>query len=283
MNTDQLLDFLSGYYVAIVASLFVFIVILEMIVPLVRNHEHLSFRWFTNLAITFLNLFVLKLVGPIIAFLTALLAGYLELGLLNITGLTLIPMLLVGVVILDFKGYWFHRLMHYFDSLWRIHQVHHSDVEVDITTGLRFHPLEAILSAVVSVIVIMMLGITPETIVLHNLLVYFSNFFSHGNIYLPPKFDRYLKWILVTPSMHHLHHVVDKTASNRNFSVCFSVWDRIFGTFMSKHPQAEKLATERDYQYGLMDNREAGRLNLFGLTLLPFKSVPADQIEPTNN
>jgi sterol desaturase/sphingolipid hydroxylase (fatty acid hydroxylase superfamily) len=280
MTVDQLLELLAKYYFAIVVSMFAFFALAEMVFPRTRHHERLSFRWFTNLAMTVSIIFIFKLIGPVVGIISALLADYLEFGLLNQLNLSIFPALLAGIVVLDLKQYLFHRLMHYFDALWQIHQVHHSDVEIDLTTGFRFHPLEAILNALASIIVIMMFGIAAEVILLRQILTYFFNFFTHGNIYLPPVLERYLKWILVTPSMHHLHHAMDKRAANHNFGVFFSFWDRMFGSFMSKHPEAE--TEEEAYQYGLRDYREPGKLNLGLLMLMPFKSEPASETNSSN-
>jgi sterol desaturase/sphingolipid hydroxylase (fatty acid hydroxylase superfamily) len=273
------MDLISKYSLYIVIAMFVFFAAAEMIIPLRQSNGRVIFRWFTNFSMTLVIVLIFKLGSPLVALVTASLAEQFEIGVFNNVDLSLPLVLLFGIVVLDLKQYVFHWLMHYFDALWRIHQVHHSDVEIDLTTGFRFHPLEAILSELSNIIVVVVLGIPAEVLLLRYLMIFFFNFFSHGNFYISPTLDRYLKWVLVTPSMHHLHHAMDKTAANHNFGVFFTFWDRLFGTYISRHPQAERLVDESDYVYGLREYREPARLNLMLLMLMPFKSTAANQVE----
>ena len=273
------MEFINEYYLLIIIAMFVFFAAAEMIIPLNRSNGRVAFRWFTNFSMTLFIVLIFKLGGPVLAIVAASSAQYLEFGLYNNMDLSLALVLLLGIVTLDLKQYLFHRLMHYFNLLWRIHQVHHSDVEIDLTTGFRFHPFEAILDALVNIIVIAVFGIAAEVLLLRYLLIFFVNFFSHGNIYIAPTLDRYLKWILVTPSMHHLHHALDIHASNQNFGVLFSFWDRIFGTYMSEHPESDHEIVGKGIDYGLRDYREPGKLNLALLLLMPFKKSQASQEE----
>ena len=270
------MDLISKYSLYIVIAMFVFFAAAEMIIPLHRSNGRVTFRWFTNFSMTLVIVLIFKLGSPVVALVTASLAEHFEIGVFNHVDLSLPLVLLLGIVVLDLKQYVFHWLMHYFDALWRIHQVHHSDVEIDLTTGFRFHPLEAILSELTNIIVVVALGIPAEVLLLRYLMIFFFNFFSHGNFYISPMLDRYLKWVLVTPSMHHLHHAMDKTAANHNFGVFFTFWDRLFGTYISRHPRAELLVDESNYDYGLREYRESARLNLMLLMLMPFKSETAD-------
>ncbi len=279
MTTDQLLEFFTNYYIAMVVSMFVIFVIFEMIIPRTRHHEGLVFRWFTNLTMAASIMLIFNLGGPVLALFSAMLVGYMDFGLLKHLELSFFPALLAGIIILDLKQYLFHRMLHYSDFLWQVHRVHHSDVEIDLTTGFRFHPLEAILNGLVDIMVIMLLGVTAEVILLRHLLIYWVNFFTHANIHLSQGLDRYLKWILVTPSMHHLHHAMAKPAANHNFGVVFSFWDRMFGSFMANHPQAGSETVAGEYSYGLPEYRKSGKLNLLQLLLMPFQSATAEQNE----
>ena len=275
------MKFISEYYLYIIIAMFLFFAAAEMIIPLSKSGGRVTFRWFTNLSMTLFIVLMFKLVDPVLAILTASSAQYFEFGLYNNLDLSLPLVLLLGIVTLDLKQYLFHRLVHYYDFLWCIHKVHHSDVEIDLTTGFRFHPLEAVLSALVNIIVIAVFGIAVEVLLLRYLLTFFANFFTHGNFYMPPTLDRYLKWILVTPSMHHLHHALDIRASNKNFGVLFSFWDRIFGTYMSEHPRSGHAIDGKGIKYGLQDYREPGKLNFILLMLMPFKRSQASQEEST--
>ena len=213
----------------------------------------------------------LLLLGPLFATLSALLVSHLDVGLFNRVETGLPLAIVAGILLLDFKQYWFHRLMHYPDWLWRVHRVHHSDIEIDLTTGFRFHPFEAILSALADLLVIAVFGIAAEVVLLRYLLVCLVNFFTHGNIRLPRALDRILLWIIVTPSMHHLHHAIDKRAANSNFGVFFSFWDRLFGTYLDGIAQVGAGKQAAEYDYGLREYRESKRLNLWLLMFMPFE------------
>ena len=282
-NVEQMMQILASYALMIVVVMFVLFAIAEVVIPMNKNHGRLGFRWFTNVMLMFFTLGIYKLLGPVFAILSALLADHLGLGLFNRVELSLPLVVLSGIVLIDFKQYWFHRLMHYFDALWRIHRVHHSDIEIDLTTGFRFHPVEAVLSVLFDLVLIAVFGIPAGVILLRYLLVFFFNFFSHGNIHIPAALDRVLKWALVTPSMHHLHHALNKRAANSNFGVFFSFWDRLFGTYMSEYPQTEKGEGEPGFAYGIREYREAGSLNLWLLTLMPFKAETTDQEDTSSD
>lgn len=266
------MQILTSYIIVIVVSMFVLFAVAEMLIPMNKNHGKPGFRWFANLVLIFLSVGLFRLPGPVFAILSALLAERLGFGLFNRVDLSLPLVLLSCIVLMDFKQYWFHRLVHYFDALWRVHRVHHSDIEIDLTTGFCFHPLEAILSALVDLVVIAVFGITAEVILLRYLLVFLVNFFTHANIRIPGKAGRISKWLLVTPSMHHLHHAMDRRAANSNFGVIFSLWDRLFGPYLSELPRAENGEGESRLVYGTREYREPGRLNVWLLKLMPFKS-----------
>lgn len=225
------MEFISEYSQYIIIAMFLFFAAAEMIITLDKSNGRMAFRWFTNFSMTLCIVSMFKLGELVLAILTASSAHYFAFGLYKNLGLSLA--LVLGIVTLDLKQYLFHRLVHYYDFLWRIHQVHHSDVKIDPSTGFCFYPLEAIISMLMDIIVIAVFGIAVEVLLLRYVLSSFVNYFSHGNFYTPPTFDRYLKLILVTPSMHHLHHALEIRASNRNFGVLFSFWDRIFGTYMN--------------------------------------------------
>lgn len=281
MLTDQLIAFITEHYFSIIVLLFVLFVTVEMIIPVSKNHESLSFRWFTNFSMTIFIIMIFELTTPLLTLLTALAADYFEFGLLNYISMSSALSLLVGIVILDLKQYLFHRLMHYFDFLWYVHQIHHSDTEIDLTTGFRFHPIEAILSALVDIVLIVILGITVEVLIFRYVLIFFSNFFTHGNIYLPPRMDKYLQWVFVTPSMHHLHHAINKRASNSNFGVLLSTWDHLFGTYLNEYPEPTTKEDSFGFEYGLRDYRDPDKLNLVLLMIMPFKN-PVNQQEKHN-
>ncbi len=269
MTTGVFNAFVSAHYFAIVVSLFVLFAAIELVAPLRASRERPTRRWLANFGLVLAVVLVLKLLAPALGLVSAMLAQYLGLGLFNRVDIAPAAALLAGVVALDFKQYWFHRLMHCAGA-WRIHRVHHSDVEVDLTTGFRFHPFEAILNALVDVIVILLLGLAAEVVLLRQVLVYLSNYVGHANIALPARLDRRLQWLFVTPSMHRLHHALDSRAANCNFGVTLSVWDRLFGTYLARHPNRVLDELGVDYHLGLRDHRDGGALNLWRLLRMPF-------------
>lgn len=273
MNSNNLTQFLIDYYTEILITLFVVFLLAEMVVPLSRDFRDFRFRWLTNLGMSALNLVMFFLLQPALNLAAAFLAGYLGWGLLNNLDIPFIALIVLGIVILDGKQYLFHWLMHRFDFLWRIHRVHHSDMQIDITSGFRFHPFEALLTSLANIAVILMFGIAPEVVVLTQVFAFFSNLFGHGNIRVPVTVDRWLKYVLVTPSMHHLHHALDVRAANRNYGVIFSFWDRMFRTYLDSHPGSHRPGWEGEpnYRYGIPEYRDNADLNLIGLLLLPFR------------
>lgn len=273
MNDESFTGLLGNYSVVAIVAMFLLFAVAEMIIPLQKFRGRLSFRWFTNIMLTVCTLAIFKLAAPVFAILAAGMVTYLDIGLFNNLEVSLPLTLLLGILIFDFKQYWFHRLVHAVDNLWLIHRVHHSDLEVDLTTGFRFHPVESILSGLLDVVLIALFGIPAEVILLRYVLIFFVNFFTHGNILIPSRLDHYLKWILVTPSMHHLHHALNRRAANSNFGVVFSFWDRIFKTFMSEHPGSAKGEGRDRFTYGIPGYREPDRLSFGMLLLMPFKST----------
>ena len=276
MTAEGVTEFIGEQFVVMAAGLFLFFAVAEMIAPLRKNRQPIAFRWFTNLTMTALVMLVYRLFSPLIVVASSLSIEYLGIGLFNNFDPGLLPTLLLGTAILDLKQYLFHRLVHYFDWLWRVHQVHHSDLELDLTTGFRFHPLEGLLNAGVDIVVIVIFGIPVEVLALRYLLIYFANFFTHANFHLPPALDHVLRRVIVTPAMHHLHHALDRRAMNSNFGVLFSFWDRIFGTYLERHPQAGARENDTAYVYGLGDYRDPQKLNLLLLMLMPFRRAGSD-------
>jgi len=277
MTAQQLFDFIAAYSVPIVLAMFVLFLLAEALAPLRVNRHSLTSRWFSNISLTVVLLLVYQLLSPVTAVVAALTSEYLGLGLFNGRELALPVVLLSSILILDLKQYLFHWLVHRFDWTWHLHKVHHSDLELDITTGFRFHPGEGLLNALADYLVIVAFGIPLEVIALRYLLIYLTNFFTHANLNIPPALDRALRRVLVTPRMHHLHHSMDRRAANSNYGVFLSTWDHIFGTYLAVHPDTADSGSEPEYVYGLREYREPAQLGLPGLIIMPFRSSAAGQ------
>jgi sterol desaturase/sphingolipid hydroxylase (fatty acid hydroxylase superfamily) len=222
-------------------------------------------RWISNLGITFLNPLVLRLVFPVLALDMALLAQKQGWGLLNNFDLPYWVAVVIGIVLLDLTIYLQHVMFHAIPILWRLHMVHHADLDYDVTTGLRFHPIEIVLSMVIKLSIVVVLGPPALAVIIFEIVLSSAAMFNHGNIRLPLKIDEILRYFIVTPDMHRVHHSVVIRETNSNFGFNLPWWDRLFGTYRS---QPVKGHTEMTI--GLSQFRDAKRLTLPWLLILPF-------------
>ncbi len=191
-------------------------------------------RWTANLGIAALNTLLLRLLFPAAAVGAAALAadrGWGVLALLNLPALAAVPL---SVVVLDLAIYLQHMLFHAAPTLWRLHRVHHADLDFDLTTGLRFHPIEVILSMLFKLSVVVALGPPVLAVLVFEVLLNATSMFNHGNVRLSASGDRVLRSVLVTPDMHRVHHSVLRQEENSNFGFCLSWWDRLFGTYRAQ-------------------------------------------------
>lgn len=178
----------------------------------------------------------------------------------------------VGFLLLDFAIYLQHWASHQIPMLWRFHQVHHSDLEVDTTTALRFHPIEILLSMGYKILVVAILGIPAVGVLVLEIVLNGAALFNHGNVRIPEKLDRLLRWVIVTPDMHRIHHSVVCSEMDSNYGFNFSWWDRIFKTYT-----ANPANPQEQMQIGLNAYREGESLHLGRLLLLPFQGFKGEE------
>ncbi len=189
-------------------------------------------RWPGNGAIPLINAMVVRLFLPWLApFVVALEVARANSGLMSAFALPEIAQCLLALLILDLAIYWQHRLMHRIGWLWRLHRMHHADVDVDVTTALRFHPMEIVLSLMLKSALVWLLGLPPEGVLLFVLWLNAMAMFNHANISLPINLDRVLRRLIVTPDMHRVHHSIRRKEHNRNFGFSLSCWDRWFRSY----------------------------------------------------
>jgi sterol desaturase/sphingolipid hydroxylase (fatty acid hydroxylase superfamily) len=188
-------------------------------------------RWGNNLALVFLNSALLRLVFPAAAVGMALFAQQQGWGLFNYLDYNPLLEVVLAVIILDFIIYLQHVLVHAVPALWRLHRVHHADLDFDVTTGLRFHPLEILLSMLIKIATIAALGPAVLAVIIFEVILNGMAMFNHGNVGLPTWLDRILRWFVVTPDMHRVHHSIEDDETNSNFGFNLSWWDRLFGTY----------------------------------------------------
>ncbi len=175
----------------------------------------------------------------------------------------------LGIVILDLAIYAQHVMFHTLAPLWRLHMVHHTDLDIDVTTGVRFHPIEVILSMGIKASVVAVMGIPPLAVLIFEILLNGTSIFNHGNIRLSGPVDRALRLFLVTPDMHRVHHSVITGEMNSNFGFNLPWWDRLFATY-----RAQPSAGHDDMMIGIARFRDPKRLTLPYLLLLPFTFKP---------
>ncbi|WP_374440236.1 sterol desaturase family protein [Stella sp.] len=191
-------------------------------------------RWPANLGILAIDAALLRLLLPAAAIGAAVAAERHGFGLLNATALPAWIAVPVAVVALDLVIWAQHVLFHRIPVLWRLHRVHHADRDLDVTTGLRFHPLEILASMAIKMAAVALLGAPAAAVVLFELLLNAAAMFNHANLALPAGLDRRLRRFLVTPDMHRVHHSVHRDETDRNFGFALSWWDRVFGTYRDR-------------------------------------------------
>jgi sterol desaturase/sphingolipid hydroxylase (fatty acid hydroxylase superfamily) len=203
----------------------------EMLAPRRSQQLGRGMRWPGNLGIVALDTLLVRLAFPITAVGFALLVEARNWGLLHalsVPGWIAIPL---TVILLDLAIYLQHVLFHAVPTLWRLHRMHHADQEIDVTTGIRFHPIEIALSMVIKFGVIVGLGTPAVAVVIFEVLLNATSMFSHSNVMMPTWLDRVLRWIVVTPDMHRVHHSIVVPETNSNFGFNLPWWDRMFGTY----------------------------------------------------
>ena len=173
----------------------------------------------------------------------------------------------IGVIAMDFVIWLQHVMVHAVPALWRLHRVHHADLDYDVTTGARFHPIEIALSMLIKFATITVLGPPVLAVVIFEVLLNATAMFNHGNIRLPVALDRVLRWVVVTPDMHRVHHSVEDDETNSNFGFNLPWWDRLFGTYRAQPRAGHELMTIGIH--GHRDPHEVARLP--GMLMLPFR------------
>lgn len=207
--------------------------IAEAFFPLDKPPPERGRRWLANYLLTFLNIALLSAL-PLSGLAMADIAQAKGWGLFNAAALPAAVALLAGVLLRSLTNYWIHVAMHKMPVLWRLHRVHHSDPQLDVSTAVRFHPLELAVSAPLQAASIVVLGIPPVAIILYELLDALMAVLTHANLHLPERIERRVSLILVTPGMHRIHHSAWHVETDSNYGATLSLWDRLFGTLRSK-------------------------------------------------
>ena len=246
-------------------TIFALIIFWERIAPKRKNHIPRTKRWPINIGAVVLNQLLIKILIPFSAIEIALITTSNNWGILHQITIDSNLKIIIGLLLLDLSIYFQHLCFHYIPILWRFHQIHHLDQEFDLTTGIRFHPIEIIISLFYKFAIIIFLGITPFQVLIFEIILNAMAMFNHGNIRLPFLVDKYLRIILVTPDMHRVHHSVLPKEFNRNFGFNFSFWDRLFKTY-----KADSQAGQLKMQIGQIDYPDFNQTGALRLLTLPF-------------
>jgi len=246
-------------------GIFLIMAIWEIMAPRRTLSVSKSTRWLNNLGIVFLNSFILRLIFPTAAVGMALLAQERSWGLFNNFDLPYYAIIALSIIALDMMIYLQHVMVHAVPALWRLHRMHHADLDFDVTTGSRFHPIEIILSMLIKFSAIVVLGAPVVAVLIFEILLNATAMFNHSNVKLPSAMDRLLRTIIVTPDMHRVHHSINDFETNSNFGFNLSIWDRMFGTY-----QAQPVDGHTNMTIGIKQFRDKKWLSLPRLLLIPF-------------
>jgi sterol desaturase/sphingolipid hydroxylase (fatty acid hydroxylase superfamily) len=206
----------------------------EVISPRRRLQTSKTIRWVNNLGLVLINSIILRLLFPAAAVGMALFSAGQGWGLFNYIDAPFWLAIVVSVLVMDFSIWLQHVMVHAVPLLWRLHRVHHADMDIDVTTGARFHTLEILLSMLIKFAVIILLGPPVMAVVVFEVLLNATAMFNHSNVRIPAGFDRLLRLVVVTPDMHRVHHSVEDDETNSNFGFNLPWWDRLFGTYRAQ-------------------------------------------------
>ncbi len=251
------------------SAIFMTLAVVELLAPRLERKEMRGAlktkRWFTNLSMVVISSIALRVIFPLAAVGTATWASGNGYGVFPTLGL---PPFIAGVtafIILDFAVWFEHVMSHKIGLLWRIHRMHHADIGFDLTTALRFHPLEIILSMFWKAAIIVITGPPVIAVLIFEIILNGAAMFNHANIKLPLKLDHFLRKFIVTPDMHRVHHSTEITETNSNYGFNLSIWDQLFGTYVD-----QPKSGHTNMEIGLEDWRDEKPSKLLWALKVPF-------------
>ncbi len=247
-------------------AIFVIMAGLELAFP--RRPQTLPrvLRWSNNLGIVVINTLLLRLLFPILAVGVAIWAQGRGWGLFNLIDLPPLVEIVLAVILLDLAIYAQHVAAHKIPLLWRLHQVHHADIDIDLTTGARFHPVEIWVSMLYKMVIVILIGAPPVAVIAFEVILNALAMFNHANFAMPLGLDKIVRKLFVTPDFHRVHHSVIRCETDSNYGFNLSVWDRIFGTYIAQ-PQKGHDAMS----IGLAKFRDKKTANILWCLALPFR------------
>lgn len=264
---EWLLDNEAALRLGVFFGLLLLLLVLQMLAPR-RPLPQYRRRWGVNLGMVALDTVLARLLIPLGAVGIALWAQRSETGLLHAVQWPAWLEAVLAFLVLDCLIYAQHRLFHFWPLFWRLHRVHHSDLEIDVTTGVRFHPVEILLSMLIKMAAVAVLGAPVAAVIAFEIALNATSMFSHANLHLPFALDRILRMIVVTPDMHRVHHSIHSSEHNRNFGFNFSWWDHLFGSYTAQPADGHERMV-----LGLTSFREAPAQKLGALLAQPLKPL----------
>jgi sterol desaturase/sphingolipid hydroxylase (fatty acid hydroxylase superfamily) len=257
------------------AGVFALMAFWEFVAPRRPQEIGRLWRWPNNLGIVVVDTLVVRLLFPTAAVGVALICEEKGWGILHAVALPHWSEVLLAVVVLDLAIYGQHVLFHAVPVLWRLHRMHHADLEFDVTTGVRFHPVEIVLSILLKFAVIALIGAPALAVLIFEILLNATSMFNHSNVRMPSPIDRALRWIVVTPDMHRVHHSIVVRETHSNFGFNLPWWDRLFGTY---RPQPK--AGHAGMTLGIPAFRDRSELRLDRMLVQPLRSTETARPEP---
>jgi len=263
---DALLTYEQYIRLAAFCGVFALMAIWEFIGPRRTQTIGRGWRWPNNLGVVVVDTLLVRILFPTTAVGLALIAGAQGIGLFNVVPLPTWIGVVASVILLDLAIYLQHVLFHAVPVLWRLHRMHHADLDIDVSTGLRFHPIEILLSMVIKLAVVMAVGAPAVAVLIFEVLLNATSMFNHSNVRIPQSLDTLMRWFVVTPDMHRVHHSILQRETNSNFGFNLSWWDRLFGTYRAQPAGGHEAMT-----IGIEQFRNPRELGLDRMLLQPFR------------
>lgn len=268
--SDLLTFYETTVRLTVFLSVLLAMVLWELAAPKRRKEIPRLVRWTNNFGLVLIDALVLRIAFPVAAVGFALLAETNGWGLFNLVSAGPVLAIVGSVILLDLVIYFQHVAFHSIPVLWRFHRMHHADLEFDVTTGLRFHPIEILLSMVIKILMVIALGAPAIAVLIFEVILNATAMFNHSNIKIPTRVDKLLRLIVVTPDMHRVHHSVIRSETDSNYGFNLPWWDRLFGTYIAQPRHGHDFM-----KIGIARFRSIRELWLDRMLLQPFRNTSA--------
>lgn len=262
-------EFEGAIRLAAFVAVFAAVALWEALAPRRKRSFERRARWPHNLGLLLVDVALVRVFAPGAAIAVAMTAAGSGWGLLNALALPGWSAIAAGIALLDLAIYFQHVMFHAVPALWRLHRVHHADLDFDVTTGARFHPIEILISTAIKCAAIAALGAPVISVLVFEILLNATAMFNHANASLPQRLERWLRWLVVTPDMHRVHHSVRYEESSSNFGFNLPWWDRLFGTYRAQPRLGHAVMT-----IGVDAFRSSQDLRLDRLLVQPLLDTP---------